>query len=357
MAVRSTPPEILDLIIGQYRDDSKVLISYSLVSKAWLQSTRYHLFGDLTLYLGSAQEAAFLALLAHPLCTFATSVRKIWILPAQARDLSPQVNYNIAQLSKLTSVRTLRVHRQKMIPPQTLSVITTSFKDVTTLRMEIRFPRFSDAIQFMSSFPLLEELSFRPVRTEPGDVPSADIRMPARLRSLQLGSLRGHERWFADNRVSTLTTLSIDGIRPLDDVPHLNEMLQIFGSNLRHLTLRFASQTGDFVVQVNLEYNTELRFLEIDLSQLTRKHLLPFIRSLRAPHIESIIWQNRRVFNISADLWSGLDALLADRDVFGMLRTFSIIASQATFNPRLHMPLCDALGILGGDEDIPADGH
>ncbi|KAJ6594432.1 hypothetical protein B0H19DRAFT_61645 [Mycena capillaripes] len=355
MPVRSTPPEILDLIIEQYSGDPKTLFACSQVSKSWLQSTRYHLFGDLILHLGGAYEAKFLALLGHHLCTFSTSVRKIWILPAQGTDLSKQVNSNIAQLGKLTGVRTLRIHRQKMIPSATLSALATAFKDITSLVMAVRFPAFTDAIQFMSSFPLLEDVSFEPIRTQPGDFPSTDIQMPPHLRSLKLHSLRGHEGWFADNRVTTLSTLNVDNIRPLDDVARLDEILKVFNTNIRHLTLRFMSQKGDFEVGVNLSHNTQLRYLELDFSKLTRRHVLQAITSVRSPHLETILWRTRRAFNFSAELWSGLDTLLSDREILPTLNKFAIMApmpSKATFNPRLHMPLCDALGLLSGDEDI-----
>ncbi|KAJ6508086.1 hypothetical protein DFH09DRAFT_1374846, partial [Mycena vulgaris] len=298
----STPQEILDLIVKQHCEDQRTLRSCSLVSKPWLRSTRYHVFGDLTLHLGTSQEAQFLALLSHPLCTFATSVRKMWILPAQERDLSTNVNGNIAQLGKLTSVRTLRIHRQKMIPPQTLAVLATTFKDITTLVMMIRFPGLSDALRFMSSFPSLEHVHFEPVRTPPGDLPPADIRIPAQLRSLHLHSLRGHEKWFANNRVNSLSTLTIEKIRPLDDVARLDEVLEIFGTGLRNLTLRFDTQKGDFVVRMNLQHNTQLRYLEIDLSELTRRHILPTIASICAPHMETIVWRSRKVFNPSPEL-------------------------------------------------------
>ncbi|KAJ7141258.1 hypothetical protein C8R44DRAFT_243572 [Mycena epipterygia] len=265
MAVRSTPPEILNSIIEHHCTDRKMLFSCSLVSRPWLHSTRYYLFGDLILHLGSLDEAKFLALLNHRLCTFATSVRKIWILPVQERDLAKEVNDNIARLGKLTGVRTLRIHRQRMMPLQTLSALSTAFKNITTLVMMIRFPVFSDAIQFMSSFALLEDVQFEPIRTSPGDSPSTDIRMPRQLRRVQLHSLRGHEKWFADNRVDSLTTLSIERIRPLDDAALLDELLEVFSTNIRHLTLRFVSQKGDFDVQANLSHSTQLRYLEIDL--------------------------------------------------------------------------------------------
>ncbi|KAF7376567.1 RING-type domain-containing protein [Mycena sanguinolenta] len=355
MPARSIPPEILDSIIELYAEDQKILCSCSLVAKSWLQSSRYRLFGDLTLHLGGLHEAKFLALLEHPLCTFSTSVRKLWILPMQGTDLSNRVNNTITQLGKLTAVRTLRIHRQKIIPLQTLSALATAFKDITTLVMMIRFAVLSDAIRFMCAFPLLEEVHFEPIRTPPGDFPSADIRMPPRLRSLHIDTLRSHERWFADNRVGTLTTLSLVNIRPLDDVSRLDEMLEIFNASIRHLTLGFSTQSGDFAVQVNLSHNTELRYVEIDLTQLTRRHVLPAITSLRSPHLETIVWRNRRAFNFSAEFWTRLDDLLSDRDMLPVLNKFLIMASKPSktiFNPRLHMPQCDALGILGGDEDI-----
>ncbi|KAF7357825.1 RING-type domain-containing protein [Mycena venus] len=356
MPVPSTPPEMLDLIIKHYSDDPKTLFSCSLVSKSWLQSTRYQLFGDIVLHLGGSHEARFLALLGHPLCTFSTSVRKIWVLPTQGTDLSKQVNDNIAQLGQLTSVRTLRIHRQKIIPPQTLAALATAFKYITTLVMMLRFPVLSDAIQFMCSFPVLEEVHFEPVRTQSGDFPSADITMPPQLRSLHLDTIRSHERWFADNRVASLSTLSIANIRPLDDVARLDEMLEIFNANIRHLTLRFASQKGDFDVRVNLGHNTQLRYVEIDFSKLTRRHVFHALTSVRSSHLETIVWRTRRAFNFPAELWSGLDILLADRDALPMLTKFVIMApppSKATFNPRVHMPNCDALGILSGEEEIP----
>ncbi|KAJ6498813.1 hypothetical protein C8R45DRAFT_95663 [Mycena sanguinolenta] len=358
MPVRSTPPEIVDSIIKLYAEDRTTLSSCSLVSKSWLQTSRYHLFGDLTLHLGGLHEAKFLALLEHPLCSFSTSVRKLWILPSQGTDLSKRVNHTITQLGKLTAVRTLRIHRQKIIPLQTLSALAAAFKDITTLVMMIRFAVWSDAIQFMCAFPLLEEVHFEPVRTPPGDYPSADIQMPPRLRSLHIDTLRSHERWFANNRVAMLSTLSLVNIRPLNDIARLDEMLEIFNTHIHHLTLGFATQTGGFTVQVNFNHNTQLRYVEVDLSKLTRRHVLPAIISLRSPCLETIVWRNRRAFNFPAELWTSLDALLADRDILPVLSKFLIMApnpSKTAFNPRLYMPKCDALGILGGDEDIIND--
>ncbi|KAJ6629501.1 hypothetical protein B0H10DRAFT_2208882 [Mycena sp. CBHHK59/15] len=211
-------------------------------------------------------------------------------------------------------------------------------------------------------FPRLENLHFEPIRTRPGDFPSADIPMPPHLHTLQLKSLRSHERWFADNRVSSLSTLRLSSVRPVEDIPLLDEMLEIFGTNIRHLTLHFANQKGqffhsDYDLNVNLTHTTQLRTLEIDLSELTRRHIFPTLSSLRAPHIEKIVWRNRRAFDFSAGLglWSDLDVLLADRNLFPTLYVFLIKApgsSEDMFNPKQYMPVCDALGLLAGEKII-----
>jgi hypothetical protein len=69
--------------------------------------------------------------------------------------------------------------------------------------------------------------------------------------------------------------------------------------------------------------------------------------------VETIVWQNRRAFEFSAELWAGLDQLLADRDAFPVLQKFLIkVSPKVTFNPRLHMPMCEALEILSGEHEI-----
>ncbi|KAF8199948.1 hypothetical protein K438DRAFT_1822893 [Mycena galopus ATCC 62051] len=62
MPVQSIPPEILNLVIEITPTIKKTLFACSLVSKSWLQLTRFRLFGDLTLHLGGSHEARFLAL-------------------------------------------------------------------------------------------------------------------------------------------------------------------------------------------------------------------------------------------------------------------------------------------------------
>ncbi|KAJ7282785.1 hypothetical protein C8J57DRAFT_1555067 [Mycena rebaudengoi] len=349
------PPETLNAIIEYYRKDPKTLFPCSLVSRQWLQTTRYHLFGDLTLHLGGAHEAAFLALLAHPLCSFSTSVRKLWLLPMQSAPLHKDADTRLAQLARLTAVRTLRIHYQKQIPHPTLQVLAHAFKDITTLLLMLRFPSFGDAVRFVSLFTRLEELEFLPIRTPPGDFPPAELRMPRQLRGLQIASLRGHERWFADNRVESLSTLSLSDIRPAEDIPLLDQMLHTFGPSIRHLTLAFSGQKGSPALGVNLQPNTQLRTLHVDLSKLTRPHLLPVVSALASPRLEQLVWRSRRAFDLAPEPWAGLDALLADRTRFPALDKFLIMA-PGQLNPRVLMPRCAALGILVGEEDLVGDG-
>lgn len=121
---------------------------------------------------------------------------------------------------------------------------------------------------------------------------------------------------------------------------------------------RLICHPGDFQVRVNLSHSTQLRYLEIDLSKLTRRHILHAITSVCSPHLETIVWRTRRSFAFPTELWSDLDTLLSSRNTLAMLNKFLIVApmpSKVTFNPRIHMPMCDALGILSGEEDITDD--
>ncbi|KAJ7454790.1 hypothetical protein FB451DRAFT_1373437 [Mycena latifolia] len=279
----------------------------------------------------------------------------MWVLPMQERALAKDVDATLTQLAKLTGVRTLRLHRQKIIPACTLAVLAASFQGVTELVMMLRFPAQADALGFVCAFPALEALHFECVRTPPGEVPPAELRLPVGLRSVVLHGVRGHERWFADNRVEHLAELSVEKVRAQEDKARLDELLALFGAGLRRLTLRFEPLKNEDEVTVDLRHSTALRVLELDLSALTRKHIFPALASLRAPHIERIVWRNRRVLGGDAEVWAGLDALLVDQEAFPALTKFEVVAGKGRgerLNPRLWMPRCKARGILGGEVDI-----
>ncbi|KAF7309965.1 RING-type domain-containing protein [Mycena indigotica] len=356
-----TPPRIPDEVLNmifEHRalENSKDLLCVcSLVCKAWLPVARYHLFRKVVLHLDSDGNTTFLGLLQHPLCSFTDSVRKVRLLPAQSTRMSQRVNTDLAVLNRLTRVNALCLHDQKIIPLDTLQVISTVFKDITSLTMMLRFKRSADGIQFMSSFSQLEEVHFELVRTPVGDPPPNNLSIPPKLRSLRLNSIRGHECWFSDHRLPSMTTLSLYHIRPLNDIPRLTQMLQTFGRNLRHLTLRFDAQKGDLPLEVNFSYNTELRYLEIDLSALTKKHISPVLATLNACDLEMLVWRNRKSFDdFSKKSWEDLDALVSDRERFRALVAFEIRASNDStkYNPRARMPLSEARGVLSGSTEI-----
>ncbi|KAF7308989.1 RING-type domain-containing protein [Mycena kentingensis (nom. inval.)] len=298
----------------------------SLVCKSWLRPTRYHLFRKLVFHLGTSREAHLLGLIQDPRCTLLPAVRKVWILPPQQAALPEDTNNNIQLLAnRFPNARTLSIHSQRVIPQPTLEVIADAFKDVVAnLTMMMRFRSPAHAAMFAASFPKLEELHYELVRTPalPYDTVMPLLSVPENLRKLYLYSIRGYEQWFAQGQ--NLSELSIDHIRQ-DDTSVLNELLRLFGTRLKHLTLRFDNQKGDVDWGTDISQNTS--DLEVDLSALTKKHVYPLLASasLNAPVLETIVWRNRFSFDgFPEDHWRGLDALLSDPNRLPALSKFEI---------------------------------
>ncbi|KAJ7143968.1 hypothetical protein C8R44DRAFT_915786 [Mycena epipterygia] len=67
-----TPPELQDIIIDSMHSQKQVLGTCGLVSKAWLRSSRHHLFGSVALHQQNWPD--FLCLAKSPLATSADSI-------------------------------------------------------------------------------------------------------------------------------------------------------------------------------------------------------------------------------------------------------------------------------------------
>jgi hypothetical protein len=120
----SIPQEIIDQFIDHLYNDQEALKTCALVCRAWVSSSRYHLFGHVSIWvLEHVRFSDFIGHLDHPLCTFALSVRELTIststedgrpLHLQA-DLGPDwADPLIPYLAKLTSVKTGRQQNWRM---------------------------------------------------------------------------------------------------------------------------------------------------------------------------------------------------------------------------------------------------
>ncbi|CAK5266598.1 unnamed protein product [Mycena citricolor] len=339
-AWQTLSPELLDLIVQHHIDDHPSLYTSSLVCRNWNQATRYHIFGRVRLLLGRCERLeTFIALVRHPKCTFAahngvkSAIRELSLVPPNldGEEITAGMRGELEELARLAGARSLTIYYPRLMPAICLTVLTGAFQGIQKLAFKIRFSTLADGIRFACSFDGLEELGFDAVRAAVGEYPGEDLVMPQGLKKLTLCSLRGHEVWFADKRVASLTELALHNIHPIKDAGRLDLILATLGAQLKSLTIIFAAQKGDLEIQTDLSPLTALRYLELDVSSLSRKSVLQALLKLPTPvtHLESLTWRARRSSfeGLSAEHWTSLDNLLANGTAFPALQKIDVTAS------------------------------
>ncbi len=110
------PQEIMDQFIDHLHDNVPALKECALVCRAWVYQSRWHLFRMIhilppVLAPDKGSFATLSRLLEHPLCTFASSVRKLSIFDPYEQDSSildsSWINLLVTQLNRLVSVNAL----------------------------------------------------------------------------------------------------------------------------------------------------------------------------------------------------------------------------------------------------------
>ncbi|KAJ7019220.1 hypothetical protein C8F04DRAFT_976020 [Mycena alexandri] len=238
---QNLPVEVIDSILDGNRGDRQSLTSSSLVCKAWLQSSRYHLFSEFDVYVGLNVGKKFLKLLHHPLCTFVYCIRTITIYPGQpdASGIAPLGDKTVTRLAKLMHVSSLRIlNHRGLIAKPTLALLASTFSDVETLRLTNSFASANDAIEFAVSFPKLKTLDFQPHCHESTPATLPDAPPPSKLSRVQLYSPFIHRAWFLKHhdRFSALTLSDIKA----NDFDKIEEILADLRPNLRDLRMSFS---------------------------------------------------------------------------------------------------------------------
>jgi hypothetical protein len=198
------------------------------------------MFSGFDVYVGPAVGASFLKLLIHPLCTIIYCIRSISIYPGlpDQDGVASLGDKTVTGLAKLKNVASLRIYNHRgRVPKATLDLLASTFNEVTTLRMSNQFPSFSDAVEFVSMFPLLVNLVFHPWCLNAAPTTAPETCLPSTLRSLYLHSPFTHGLWFSEHR-NGLQSLTLFTIQPID-IDRIKEMLIAFGSHLRHLSIAF----------------------------------------------------------------------------------------------------------------------
>ncbi|KAJ7680996.1 hypothetical protein DFH06DRAFT_433951 [Mycena polygramma] len=294
---QTLPPEVVDFIVDGNRGNRRALASSSLVCKAWLQSSRYHLFSEFDIYVGPARGASFLKLLHHPLCTLVYCIRKISIYPGQPDQLGAAGlgDMTVTGLAKLRHVTSLRIHNHRgLIPSATLALLASAFPEVTTLRLTNVFSSFNGAIEFVAMFPMLKSLDFYPYCVDasptalPGTVP------PPNLGCVTLHSPLMYSSWFIEH-CGHFQSFTLSDMKSADSA-RLAELLKAFGANLLNLSLRFSEIYTAMPVSfdfgpLDFTWSTRLSSLELEIPKADLTIFLQFLRHLcTAPHLRVFAW-------------------------------------------------------------------
>ncbi|KAJ6625786.1 hypothetical protein B0H10DRAFT_2309914 [Mycena sp. CBHHK59/15] len=266
------PPEIVDFIIQELDDDQA----------AFLSAIKILAPVELTLGLPFAS-------LSRPIA-----------------ELLAQIGRLVAKLPPHLQWLTIN-YQEEPIPPAALKLMFTSFREITTLQIFTYFPTLSDAVEFACAFPLLRTLDFKPLYSSGGDILS----------------------------MSACQYLCSASACTRSDLPQLQKLLQLFGSSLEYLLLKFtvngqcryftgrSSLVVEEAVSVNLTYNdSDLQTLEFHMLQTTwmAPDLLPILATVGSKRLEKIVWGSGRRMYPEGFFFGNLDAMISRTENFPRLK-------------------------------------
>ncbi|KAJ7279466.1 hypothetical protein C8J57DRAFT_1464865 [Mycena rebaudengoi] len=245
MPRKTLPRELCDSIVDQLHAEPAALGNCALVCRAWVPSSRFHLFESISLTQHSGSRAARLnTLLANPHATIQPAVRTLILLNAlssvQIRNSttgSAQVRTLLQIVPHITQLHNIRTLTLSDLPFDIFSafpkVKMLSLHDVAAgpalLRLATYFPRLTDLkLNYVHAIPYRS-------RSPPAPDP---VPVLAALRSLFVqGSSIGFFGWMGI-LAPNVTALSIEDISS-SELPYLVKYLDIVGSTLETLRLGF----------------------------------------------------------------------------------------------------------------------
>ncbi|KJA17670.1 hypothetical protein HYPSUDRAFT_46146 [Hypholoma sublateritium FD-334 SS-4] len=306
--------EVIEQFIDHLHDNKEALRECALVCRAWVPRSRYHLFESVTISPprstpidGRYPFSDLIASLNHPLCTFASSVRKIsisdpeyivaWGAGSRKMADSNWINPFALHLDKLRSVTLLDVtllHRVTVNCFKSITLIKPTFAiQITHLVLDVSyFPsrQSKEIMKIIHSFSSLAHLQIEydneDTDSHSNSWVSTDTTVSLEvLPSKQLKELviYSHETveiplfiqllllWFRESqtRISTLSfsTLSIksdDEIITTSPNP-LARYLKFLGPSLKSLALTFNdfASIRHFHDSFEITQNTRINVLEV----------------------------------------------------------------------------------------------
>jgi hypothetical protein len=301
--------ELHDNIIDHLHTSKHALSTCSTVCKAWLPTCRYHLFSTVNL---RPDFVEFVRGSSHAAITISPYICHVTLGGGWVREHQTEFNEVISFLLTLESVTELSLdiwswdYITVEASTSLLDARASLFRNLTRLTMtHIRFPSFDLLIQFISGFPMLQELSLHKVTWEapgcsPSNSPSTSTLvlqtsppLSSRLQALTVFSSSnlsilcwvssGHTCGSPEQAIPALRTLVLPDIIPTES-NIVDSVLRKAGPSLQHLELGFLvsnssppaiqglsifprasyvcfmnPKTLDALSAIDLSYNTNLR--------------------------------------------------------------------------------------------------
>lgn len=254
--IPALPAEITDMITDFLFDDKRALASMSLTSRAFLPSSRLHLFNSLTLITDKLWELARAQYseIVEVLVSIAPFVRHLEIINNEREeDLGNWIRFFLPCLSLLKSITSLSLQLFSWVETDidARNDLFARFSGLSGLSIiNGTFSDSADIVRLALQFPSLERLCFDEiewVEDSIGDglvmvVPS-DPQALLSLRSFAMGGIcLGMESiisWFLSlDRIPALHTFQITTL-VLIELESTGLFIRALGPNLRHLTLEF----------------------------------------------------------------------------------------------------------------------
>jgi hypothetical protein len=240
----------------------------SLVSKAWLPRSRYHLFYHVALRADGTHPPRFLELLDSPLGHIVPYVCHLELyegrigIGGETRWLSEA----LPRLAALTAIESLSVHFGGFERSDNGTVVAffSMFSLLKYLRLgNCTLSSFTQLLDAISASSHLERLVLANVEVVQDSSNGISMfpavfaglqhvvrarRVPSRLRVLEMSSCNFSTKvlsWLCGNNVPPVDTLWLN-IASRDEVPIWSEFMRSIGSSLQDLTIGTMMDTGGF---------------------------------------------------------------------------------------------------------------
>jgi hypothetical protein len=250
------PQELEDQVIDHMHKDKQALGTCGLVSKAWLRSSRHHLFSTVILRDNNWEE--FLRLLGSSFASFTQSIQSLSITGAPSfasftqsiqslsitgddgSETRGYFNELVARLQIFPALKQLRLSLVDwtIVSEATVDALGKFFGNITTLNLHlITFETQAQMADLVSHFPRLEEMLLSVEIMSLGDPPHW-LPPPNSLRIVHLRRALGPILTWLQPPENPPTIHSLElGILPPAALPATRNLLRALGPQLSELDL------------------------------------------------------------------------------------------------------------------------